>query len=175
MREKLRSLFYFLLAVLAVLAVLRTMNWVPSVAQKETMRRYHSLEEARTALNLRHLYVPAYYPQDISWPPSEIMAQSKPEPAVVMAYRQVGNGEIMLVITQAASENFPVDTAISIDRMTEKVPYQMKGRTALLEVGLCKTGETCSRLGWTEGDIRITVAMRSIPVELIKIAESMVH
>lgn len=175
MREKLRNLLYFLLAVLSVLAVLRIMNWLPSVAQKETMRRYDTLEQVRTALNLRDVYVPAYYPQDISWPPAEILAQAKPGPAVVMVCRRARNGEILLVITEAVSTRFPVDTGITIDRLTEKVPYRLKERNAVLEVGLCGNGEACSRIGWKEGDLRITVAMRSSPFELIRIAESMVR
>jgi hypothetical protein len=36
MREKLRSFFYFLLAVAAVFIVLKALNWIPLVAQKET-------------------------------------------------------------------------------------------------------------------------------------------
>jgi hypothetical protein len=92
-----------------------------------------------------------------------------------MVYRQAGSGAIMLIVTQAVATNFPVNTAISIDRLTEKVPYSLKGRNALLEVGSCKTGETCSRIAWKEGEYRITVAMRSSPFELIKISESMIH
>ena len=175
MREKLRSFFYFLLAVAAVFIVLKTLNWLPFVAQKETMRHYDSLEQVRTALDLKEIYVPAYYPQNITWPPSEILAQAKPDPAVVMVYRQAGSGAIMLIVTQAVAANFPVNAAISIDRLTEKVPYPLKGRNALLEVGSCKTGETCSRIAWNEGEFRITVAMRSSPFELIKISESMIH
>lgn len=175
MRAKLRSFFYFLLAVAAVFFVLRALNWLPLLLQKDTMRRYGSLDEVRATLNIRDVAVPSYYPQSISWPPSEILAQAKPYPAVVTVYARAGSGEAVLVISQAASDRFPRDAALAISAVKERVPYRLNGRDALLEVGLCKTGETCSRISWKEGDFRIIAAMKATPFELIRIAESMLR
>lgn len=175
MRAKISSFFYFLLAVAAVLVVLKTLDWLPSVLQKDTMRRYGSLEEVRGALNIKDVYVPSYYPQSISWPPSEILAQAKPFPAVIMIYTRAGSGDAVLVVSQAASERFSPDAAVKIVQTREKVPYRLKGRSALLEVGVCKNAETCSRIAWNEGGTTITVAMKSTPFELIRIAESMLR
>jgi hypothetical protein len=174
-RAKIHSFFYFLLAVAAVLVVLKALNWLPVVLQKDTMRRYGSLDEVKVALNIKDVYVPSYYPQNISWPPSEILAQTKPFPAVIMVYDRAGSGEAVLVVSQAASERFFPDAEITIVQTREKVPYRLKGRSALLEVGVCKDAETCSRIAWNEGGTTITVVMKSAPFELIRIAESMLR
>jgi hypothetical protein len=174
-RAKIRSFLYFLLAVAAVFVVLKTLNWLPSVLQKDTMRRYGSLEEMRAALNIKDMYVPSYYPPSISWPPSEILAQAKPFPAVIMVYNRAGSGDAVLVVSQAAAERPFPDAAVKIVQSKEKVPYLLKGRNALLEVGLCRNAETCSRIAWNEGGTAIAVTMKSTPFELIRIAESMLR
>ncbi len=175
MRARLKSFLYFLLAVTAVLVVLKTLNWLPQVVQKDTMRRYGSLDDVRTKLGIRDLAVPSYYPQSIAWPPSQILAQSKPYPAVIMICSRAGSGEDMIAITQAASDRFDPGNVIRLARVKERVPYRLKGRDAVLEVGTCASEEICSRIEWQQGEYRMTVAMKSSPFELIKIAESMIR
>lgn len=175
MRSKLRSLFYFLLAASAVVITLKALNWLPRVIQKDTMREYKSIEEVRSVLNIRDLFIPAYYPQSISWPPSRILAQAKPYPAVVMVYNRAGTGDTVLIISQAVSKEFSLDRELAITKINERVPYRLHDRNAFLEVGSCKNGETCSRIFWEEGRYHITAAMKSSPFELIKIAESMLR
>jgi hypothetical protein len=36
-------------------------------------------------------------------------------------------------------------------------------------------GEPCSRISWREKDVRITVLARLTPIELMKVAESMLR
>ncbi len=173
MKSMVRSFFYFFLAAATVFVSLKALNWLPLLLQEDTMRRYGSVEEVRAQLNIGAVRVPAYYPQNISWPPSEILAQAKPFPAVFMVYNRAGSGDAVLVISQAAFGQAPLGSPLEIVQTKEKVPYRLKNRNALLEVGLCKKNEPCSRISWKEGDTSITVAMKSDPFELIKIAESM--
>ncbi|HAM51943.1 MAG TPA: hypothetical protein DCP92_15115 [Nitrospiraceae bacterium] len=158
-----------------MIIVLKSLNWLPLVLEQDTMRRYDSIEEVKAKLNMKDLYVPSYFPQSITWPPSEILAQTKPYPAVLMAFNQTGKRGVALVISQAASSAFSGNEFIKFVQITEKVPYRLKAREALLEVGTCKNDEPCSRLSWTEGNYRIALAMKSPPFELIRIAESMLH
>jgi hypothetical protein len=129
----------------------------------------------RAKLNIKALYVPSYFPQSITWPPSEILAQARPYPAVLMVFNQAEKRDVALVVSQAATGAFPGNEFIRFVKITEKVPYHFKDREALLEVGACKNEEPCSRLSWTEGNYRITLTMKSPPFELIRIAESMLH
>ncbi len=175
MRAKAKGFFYIVLTVAAVLVVLRTLNWLPTILQKETMRRYGSVEEVRAKLNIRDLLLPSYFPQSIMWPPSEILAQAKPYPAVLMIFKAANEREVALVISQAASDAFSSKALIPFAQITRTVPYDLKGRKALLEVGTDKNDEPCSRLSWREHDYRVMLAMKSPPFELIRIAESMLH
>ena len=173
MRSRAYGFLYFLLTVAAVIIVLKALNWLPLVLQQDTMRRYGSVEEVRAKLSIKDLYVPSYFPQSITWPPTEILAQTKPYPAVLMVFNQAGKRDVALVISQAAAGTFSGNEFIKFAQITETVPYHVKSGEALLEVGTCKNGEPCSRLSWTEGSYRMTVVMKSPPFELIKIAESM--
>jgi hypothetical protein len=164
-----------LLTVAAVIIVLKTLNWLPMVLQQDTLRRYGSVEEVRAKLNIKDLYVPSYFPQSITWPPSEILAQAKPYPAVLMVFNQAGKRDVALVVSQSAAGTLSGNAFIKFVQITETVPYHFKAREALLEVGTCKNNEPCSRLSWTESNYRITLTMKSPPFELIRIAESMLH
>lgn len=174
-RVNVRSFLYFLLAVAAVILTLMLLNWLPLTLQKDTMRRYSSVDEAKAKLNFKGIYVPSYFPQNITWPPSEILAQTKPYPAILMVFHYAGKRETALVISQTSSESFPGDAFITFDKITEAVPFHFKSRQALLEVGTCKKEVPCSRISWPEGGYHIMLAMKSPPFELIKIAESMLH
>ncbi len=170
-----KGFFYLIITVAAVIIVLKTLNWLPTLLQQDTIRRYGSIEEVRAKTKIRDVFVPAYFPQSIMWPPSEILAQSRPYPAVLMVFNAANKREVVLVISQAASDAFSKNALIQFDRITRTVPYDLKGRKALLEVGDCKNDEPCSRISWIEDEFTITLTMKSRPFELLRIAESMLH
>ncbi len=172
-RSGVRRLLLFLAAAAATLATLKVLGWLPEVLQKETLRPYPSIEEVLSRPGLRDVRVPSYHPQGISWPPARILAQTKPYPAVLLLYESAAGGGTSLAISQAASSRFPFRPVLKMVETREKVPYRLKGRDALLEVGLCGREQPCSRISWKEGETHIAVSMRSAPFELIRIAESM--
>jgi hypothetical protein len=170
-----KGFFYLIITVAAVIVVLKTLNWLPTVIQQDTIRRYDSVEEVRAKTKIRDVYVPTYFPQSIMWPPSEILAQTKPYPAVMMVFNAANKRDVALVIAQAASDAFAKHGLIQFDRIARTVPYDLKGRKSLLDVGTCKNDEPCSRISWTENDYTITLTMKSPPFDLLRIAESMLH
>jgi hypothetical protein len=109
------------------------------------------------------------------WPPSEILAQGKPYPAVLMIFKDVKTKAIALVISQGTADAFSANTLIPFVQVTRKVPFDLKTRKAILEVGSCKDDEPCSRLSWSENNFRTVITMKSPPFELIRIAESMLE
>lgn len=175
MRSKAYGIIYLLLSIAAVLIVLKTLNWLPTILQKDMMKRFNSLDEVQSKLNMRELHVPSYFPESIMWPPSEILAQAKPYPAVLMIFKDVNTRAYALVISQGKSDAFSANTFIPFVHVTRKVPFDLKTRKALLEVGTCKDDEPCSRLSWTENNFRTVITMKSQPFEVIRIAESMLH
>jgi hypothetical protein len=174
-KAKVYGFFYLLLAVASVLVVLKTLHWLPTILQKDMLRKFDSIEAVRAKLNIRDVYIPSYFPESITWPPSEILAQAKPYPAVLIIFHAPKTRDAALVISQAASDAFKEDALIPLVQITRSVPYDLKNRKALLEVGMCGNTEPCSRLSWTENNFRIRLAMKAPPFELIRIAESMLH
>jgi hypothetical protein len=164
---------------LAILVIaLKALNWIPLIAQKDLMRRYGDFEEMRTSLGIREIFVPSYFPEEFRWPPSGILAQRKPYPAVIMEFEWGGEGtirEVGMMIYQAARDDFSPGGPLKISRIREQATYPLKGRSAILEVGSGVKGEPCSRISWREKDMRITVLARLTPFELMKVAESMLR
>ena len=165
--------FAFMIGLLIL--ALKVMNWIPLALHQDAVRRYKTIEEVRSALDMKNIFVPSYFPQQISWPPSAILAQSKPYSAVVMEFTRADKRNTALVISQSEGKALPVENPIELLVVTEKVPYTIKGRNAVLTVGSCGNNEPCSGITWVEGRYTLTVLMKSTPFELMKIVESMLR
>jgi len=166
----------FAAAVAAIILLLRLFNWIPWVMQQDTLRPYSHIDLVRNKLHIQEIYVPAYFPKHLRWPPSEILAQKTPFTAIIMEFRDEETGDTILMTSQTAKGRRPVwDKKIEIQRVQEQVTYSLKGRKAVLTVGQCGNGEPCSGISWDEGKYRIDVLMKSGPFDLIGIAESMIH
>lgn len=167
--------FLFLVMVALLIAVLKVINWLPTAIQKDTMKRYRSIEDVRAELNIKDIYLPLYFHESLVWPPSEILAQGKPFIAIVMEFKHAEKGDIALIISQAASRNFMPDEKIKIIRIYERVNFYLKGRKIYLDAGVCRNDEPCSMIAWDEGMYRINVTAKLNPPELVKIVESMLR
>lgn len=175
MHKKVLGLFYFGVAIAILVAGLMLTNWLPTVLQEGAMKKYRSIEEVQAKLKIRDIYVPSYIPQSTAWPPSAILAQTRPFTAVLMEFTRGKTGDVDLVISQVADKGSSPDRKIALVQVREKTAYPLKGRNALLEVGLCKGDVACSRVSWNENGYTIIVAMKAAPFELLRIAESMLR
>ena len=178
MRNKAFGALAFAAGLAILVIALKALNWIPLIAQKDLMRRYGDFEEMRTSLGIREIFVPSYFPEDFRWPPSGILAQGKPYPAVIMEFERSGEGktrEVGMMIYQAARDDFSPGGPLLLSRVREQATYPLKGRSAVLEVGVGVKGEPCSRISWREKDVRITVLALLTPFELMKVAESMLQ
>lgn len=175
MGKKILRIVTFAAAVGILAGALKLLNWVPLVAQKDLLRKFDNIQEARTELGVREIIVPSYFPQSLSWPPSAILAQKKPYPAVVMEFTRIGTRDTVLVIAQAHSDGFRAEGKIRITDLKERVGHSLKGRDSVLETGFCAKGAACSRVSWKEGEIRIEVMAKTPAFEMLKVAESMLR
>jgi hypothetical protein len=164
----------FIVMIVILVGVLQLVNWIPSAVQEGAFARFRSAEEVRAKLKIDPLLMPVYYPRSIAWPPSLIAAQSRPYPAVVTEFLRSDGAGTGLVITQTEKGHAPLQERIRLSNLRERVEYPLKGRTAVLEVGACGSGEICSRLAWNEGPFQMTLTMLSSPVDVLAIAESMI-
>jgi hypothetical protein len=175
-RETSRGLFWFLIMVGVIIALLAVANWMPSVMHEDYAQKYESIEDAKRALGLDSVLVPTYFPEGISWPPSLIFAQKKPYKAVVMEFKGTEEKETVLIIIQSSLQGSDAKLQrIVLTEPREKTEYRLKEKTAILQVGMCNNGMSCSRMTWQENKLHHTVLLMSSPFELIKIAESMIH
>jgi hypothetical protein len=175
MRGNILRFFAFSAGVGILVLGLKFFNWLPLMVQVESMREYRDVEEVKGALQIQTIFVPSYFPQNLSWPPSKILAQGKPYPAVVMEFEKMTGKDTMLLISQSTSQDFLPEEKIKIIHVKESVSYSIKGRNAFLQVGECREKDPCSAISWKEGEYRIHVLAKSTPFELIKIAESMLR
>ena len=178
MRSKALGSLAFAAGLAILVIALMALNWFPLIAQKDLMRRYGDFEEMRTALGIRQVFVPSYFPEDFRWPPTGILAQGKPYPAVIMEFERSGEGktrEVGMMIYQAPRDDFSPGGTLVVSRIRERATYSLRGRPAILEVGTGVKGEPCSRISWREKEVRITVLARLTPFELMKVAESMLR
>ncbi len=174
MRRTIGGFPIFAVMILILVGLLQFTNWIPSAVQEGALQRYRSIEEVRTRLTMATIYAPVYFPRSVRWPPSLIAAQARPYVAVLAEYRGNAGDDTVLSITQTERGRPPLRDSFVLGTVRERVPYPFKGRTAILEVGLCRTGERCSRIAWDEGGFTLVVALKDTPVDLVRIAESMI-
>ncbi len=165
----------FGIGIVILVGATMAVNRVPVTVQGDLLREYDSIDDATAALPSLAVYAPSYFPQDLRWPPSRVLAQGQPFPAVLMEFEGRKSGRTDLAISQSAGGAFPPADNIRLAKVKERTPYRLKGRDARLEVGACGDGATCSRIAWTEGTYRIDVTGRSAPLDLIRVAESMIR
>jgi len=174
MRRTIGGIPVYIVMILILVGLLQFANWIPSAVQEGALMRYGSIEEVRAHLTEATVYAPAYYPSSVRWPPSLVAAQSRPYLAVITEYAGSRSNDTVLVITQTARHEPPLRERIGLAVVRERVSYPFKGRTALLEVGRCRSGERCSRISWDEGAFTISLVLKDAPVDLVRIAESMI-
>jgi hypothetical protein len=176
MRRTIIGFLSFGVVVAVLIGTLKLINWVPSTVQKGFIGEYKSVDDVKSNLKIKDIFVPSYFPQSFKWPPSVIWAQTKPFTAIVMEFKDVEKGDVGLIISQvAAGVRFIPDEKIKMAQIRENVNYTLKGRKVFLEVGTGKNEEPCSRISWIEGNYRITMVAKSRPFELLMIAESMLR
>jgi hypothetical protein len=175
MKKRLLGLVIFLMAVAALIGSLKVLNWTPGLLQEGLPSIYASIDEVRSRLHIRNIYIPSYYPQGLHWPPQRITAQSKPYQMIVMEFTREEDSSVSLAISQTALPHRPPQATIEMVQTNERVSFPLKGRDALLEVGQCRNNEQCCRVSWNEPPYYVQVAMVAAPSEIVKIAESMIY
>ncbi len=172
---ELTRLIIFGAVIGALITLLMILNWVPTTIEKGYIREYKSINEVKSTLRLKDIYVPKYFPENILWPPARILAQTSPHTAVLMEFVDKNTKKTVLIIYQSERKDDIRDTKAKIDEIKESVEYPLENRRAQLLVGICKGATPCSMLTWKEGQYYIEIFIESPPFELIRIAKSMLH
>ncbi|MGO9612390.1 MAG: hypothetical protein ACLPX5_05095 [Dissulfurispiraceae bacterium] len=171
-----RDLLWIFVMAGVIIAVVAVTNWMPSSMQKGFARQYISIEEARRILGAGYISLPTYFPEGITWPPTLIIAQSKPYKAIAMEFKKAGTVETTLIIIEASEQGNDVQfQRIRLSELREQTQFRLKGKEVRLQVGTCDNRKPCSRLTWRDNGLHYTVLLVSSPFEVMKIAESLIH
>jgi hypothetical protein len=164
----------FFATVLVILLLLKLLNWLPSALQDEGVKKYRSVEDAKAALKIPRIYMPAYFPEYIAWPPAEIFAQRRPYPMVMIHFsRRDSMGYALSFFQVDSNASYEPEYKSDILYVRKKSPVNIKGRTGSLEIAVCSNRERCNRISWVEKGYRITLIADDTPEQLIRMAESM--
>ena len=175
-KDKVKQLqrgFSFLVTVAVVLLLLKLLNWLPSVLENEGLKKYGSVDDVRAALKIPKVYIPAYFPEYIQWPPAEIFAQRRPFPMVMMHFTHRDSKSFALSLYQVDSRaafELPYKSDVLYVRKESQV--DVKNKVGTLVIAVCSGQERCNRLSWEEGVYRITLIADDSPEQLIKMAQS---
>ena len=164
-----------MITVFLVTAILTVLNWLPSIVQKRTMKRFPSLDSAQKELRLQRLFLPTYIPEDLHlvWPPDEIYAQEVPFSAFIIHLRHRDSRDIGLVIQQAdANAPYQIEPLIKIKTKTEGSQIFIKDRKAVLIPAICDENTPCNEVSWNEDGTIITLICKCSAQEIVKIASS---
>ncbi len=171
-----RGLLWMILATAGVVGLLVTANRLPFFMQEDFPRQFASLDEAKHVIGLDNALIPAYFPERISWPPSFIFGQKRPDKVLVMEFKDTLSGTPTLIIIQSSTtRSLTQYQRIRLAVVKQETEYGLKGKKALLQIGTCDNTLPCSQITWQDGGERCTVLLMSSPFEVIKIAESMIH
>lgn len=171
------GLLYMAVMAAGVVAFLAALNWLPSIMQRDLARRYATVEDAGRAAGYNGVLVPKYFPEGLCWPPAFIFAQKRPFKAVVLEFNESKTGRTALIVIQSSIGGDEAEKLqrVKLTDIKEQAGYRLKGRDALLQAGLCEGSTPCSRITWQEDGLYTSVLYTSYPVELIRIANSMLH
>jgi hypothetical protein len=170
-----KKLLLFGVTVLLVTGLLTVLNWLPSLLQKQTMKRFSSLDTAEKELRMSHLFLPTYIPEDLRlvWPPSEIYAQEMPFRAFIMHLRYKDSSELGLVMQQTdANAPYRIEPHIKIKLRTSGSQISVKDRKAVLFPAICDDNIPCNEVTWNESGTIVTIICKCSAQDIVKIAAS---
>lgn len=171
----LRKYVIFGAMVVAVTVVLNVLNWVPTIFQREGVRKYKTVEDAKVELKLSKIFLPSYFPQYLTWPPSEIYGRRKPAKMVLMHFISYDRKDVVLSVMQAESRDpHPLKSRIEPIKIRKREEILIKGRRGELSLALCAGGEPCNSVTWESEGYTFTIIAKDSVEELLKIAESMI-
>ncbi|MDA8079336.1 MAG: hypothetical protein M0Z79_10415 [Nitrospiraceae bacterium] len=172
--SRLRMILLFAAMVVSLVLLLRFLNWIPAAFQKTEVRRYRSIEDVRSGLKIRKVFLPSYFPQYLTWPPDEIFARKRPYPLVLMHFTNQQRGEIAMSIRQAdVRDASPVVSRIEPVIIHSEENILIKDRPARLFIATCPAKRACISVMWQEEGYVFTITAKDSVREVTKIAESM--
>jgi len=170
----LRKPLGFALLLVAILFALVTLNWLGSVLNPQSVRRFATIEELASEVRPARVFRPAYYPEEFEWPPFEILAKTGPHLEAVFHVRDRTTHRLVLGIRQADSaiaKPVPLRIFLVDSRSSEQV--DLGDRLVEVTQGKCGENPICYQVSWEEGNYRLTLVGTRSRSEILRIASGM--
>ncbi len=164
----------FAVTIVIAVALLKLLNWVPSVIEEEGIRKFRTLDEAQAAMKTTKIAVPSYFPERIQWPPYEIFAQRKPFSLVMMHFSHADSRTLALALYQYdARGTFEPPFQESVVHVRKEMTVPVGTRSGFLTIAVCRGNRLCNSLSWEIDGITHLLVYDDDPEELVKMASSM--
>jgi hypothetical protein len=165
----------WLLVVAAVALGLQAADHLPPLLSgtPHGVRVYASAAEAERALDAR-IWLPAFYPDTLQWPPARIVAWPGPPAMVALHVNARGSRREILVLVQSiGTPATPPDVLLPAAEVLTTADVVVGGRPAVVTRAVAPDGEVVHDVRWDHGDRRIVMRYRGPVEDLLLIAESL--
>jgi hypothetical protein len=176
MRASRRTIVQSWLLVVAAFAFgLKAVDRLPTLlsGMPYGVRVYATVEDAERAVGAR-LWLPAYYPDTLAWPPGRVDAWPGPPTMVALHVNDRADGRERLVLVQSfTAPADPPPVLLEPAQVLTVTDVPVGNRTAVLARVVAPGGEVMHDVWWDHGKRRITVRYRGPVEELLLIAASL--
>ena len=172
-----KSAVSFAMLTAVLVGALAVANWMPSVIDREVLRKYTSVESVQRDLHMDKIYMPSYLPEylRLNSIPVEIYAQKKPFSMVLLHFQSWDSKDIGLIVHQiSAKADYHPESEIKLGSVIRRSKVSIKGRDGLLITAECEKRGTCNQVSWTEGNYLLKVISKGSARDVIRIAASMI-
>lgn len=170
-----RIVVSWLVVVAAFALALKALDRLPALltGTPHGVRVYATIEDAERALGAR-VWLPAFYPDTLAWPPSRVDAWPGP-PVVVALYMDArADGHERLVLVESLGTPAPPPPALlPPGQVLTTIEVPIGSRTAVLTRAVAPGGEVVHDVSWDHGTRRLTLRYHGPVEELLLIAASL--
>lgn len=164
-------------AVLGGIAVLLSgLNRVPVVLQPEVSHRFKDfsgVREAERELKTK-IWIPAYFPDYLSWPPALVRVEKGEPPVVVLGILRNPQHDLSLLLLQSLGKgDWQALSVPAVTSVVETRQVALKKSRAILSRTMDGSGQIWTRLQWESASRRFLLIGQSSTEELLRIAGSM--
>jgi hypothetical protein len=162
--------------VMAATAVtLAALNTLPDWIANNPMRVRSASSIGAAEANLgRGLWLPAYYPQWLAWPPAGVRYVTGPPAIVGIELRTRDTHEPVMHYVQSSMATAPVPALLlpAAERSDESAE-RVSGRPATLATIRLADGSRWRELAWSDGDSRFVMRYRGHDPDVLRMARSL--
>lgn len=161
-----------MLATTVTLAALNTLpEWLGN--NPYSVRSAASISAAEARLG-QGLWLPAYYPQWLAWPPAEVRYVSGPPSIVGLELHARDTGEPVMHYVQSAAASVAVpERLLPLAQRSDESAVRVSGYPATLATVRLADGSRWRELAWSDGDARFVMRYRGHDPDVLRMARSL--